>query len=196
MSFPYSISIHAPANGATGGVKEWYHHNKISIHAPANGATGARSIKTGSEYNFNPRSGERSDVSWGVACYYHTYFNPRSGERSDQVVDLLLTIFDYFNPRSGERSDLTSSNAMNRRLIFQSTLRRTERLCVLIVQQPVLLFQSTLRRTERRKQDEEIYYTLYFNPRSGERSDQMAETKLDNLNDFNPRSGERSDGIS
>ena len=55
----------------------------ISIHAPANGATAViRSVLIRLIY-FNPRSGERSDSILSAEILQQMYFNPRSGERSD-----------------------------------------------------------------------------------------------------------------
>ena len=57
-------------------------------------------------------------------------------------------------------------------LIFQSTLRRTERLIPAQALPNISLFQSTLRRTERPSHTRLLYRRQgNFNPRSGERSD-------------------------
>ena len=55
----------------------------ISIHAPARGATSCADTWRTSRTNFNPRSREGSDVS-DVLCFSsHADFNPRSREGSD-----------------------------------------------------------------------------------------------------------------
>ena len=55
-------------------------------------------------------------------------FNPRSDERSDINVTMLVKIIAYFNPRSDERSDRPTTRPDKQYILFQSTLRRTERL--------------------------------------------------------------------
>ena len=83
----------------------------------------------------------------------------------------------------------------------------------------LLLFQSTLRRTERHRVTYNQSIRQNFNPRSGERSDNRRKSKgvyamaisihapangattitkykSGNTTDFNPRSGERSDALS
>ena len=56
-------------------------------------------------------------------------------------------------------------------MLFQSTLRRTERLCWHSVDFGLGIFQSTLRRTERPSQSSLSSAPSNFNPRSDERSD-------------------------
>ena len=77
------------------------------------------------------------------------YFNPRSGERSDLLLSNRKFKYGYFNPRSGERSDYYSNIIFDDSVLFQSTLRRTERPCTVTSCCFRLVFQSTLRRTER-----------------------------------------------
>ena len=55
----------------------------ISIHAPAKGATWGNEVESEIEIYFNPRSREGSDV---VLTYFpkdNMHFNPRSREGSD-----------------------------------------------------------------------------------------------------------------
>ena len=80
--------------------------SEISIHAPTNGATVRVSRVASAVANFNPRSDERSDM--GTIC--------------------ITWLMWYFNPRSDERSDLRPHPPWRRWCVFQSTLRRTERL--------------------------------------------------------------------
>ena len=56
-----SISIHAPAKGATGDNMELDKLTAISIHAPAKGATRSATVHHRSIVYFNPRSREGSD---------------------------------------------------------------------------------------------------------------------------------------
>ena len=79
-------------------------------------------------------------------------------------------------------------------LIFQSTLRRTERPIVSGYAKKLGIFQSTLRRTERRHARTLLTCLFYnFNPRSDERSDIIYSYINNCFSYFNPRSDERSD---
>ena len=102
-------------------------------------------------------------------------------------------------------------------MLFQSTLRRTERLDATPCHAVISVFQSTLRRTERlktfsrqclhtyfnprsdeRSDGQSVMYkpsTAYFNPRSDERSDMVKSNQQSHYNHFNPRSDERSDRV-
>ena len=60
-----SISIHAPAKGATVTPADGWVKGLISIHAPAKGATQHNSSRLVPVHNFNPRSREGSD---GTGC--------------------------------------------------------------------------------------------------------------------------------
>ena len=57
-----TISIRAPARGATVGIDHGDNRLIISIRAPARGATGRRNWHTMSSAYFNPRSREGSDL--------------------------------------------------------------------------------------------------------------------------------------
>ena len=86
-----SISIHAPARGATDRLNTMAKELFISIHAPARGAT-------------------ESDIDFDL------YFNisihaPARGATSDNSINNLKTI--YFNPRSREGSDDFSTHRYN-----------------------------------------------------------------------------------
>ena len=78
-----SISIHAPARGATRFNYAIYFCFYISIHAPARGATRTYGRGSSSDNNFNPRSREGSDVTNVEKEFSSHYFNPRSREGSD-----------------------------------------------------------------------------------------------------------------
>ena len=122
---------------------------RISIHAPTNGATkNIRSVFQVSSH-FNPRSDERSDheIIKLPAEFVISIHAPTNGATGGGGTTSAL--HSHFNPRSDERSDV---NACTRRLrvsLFQSTLRRTERLCEIVITANTVVFQSTLRRTER-----------------------------------------------
>ena len=78
-----TVSIHAPARGATCFLSSLRAGTNVSIHAPARGATILRTwgglISTG----FNPRSREGSDNNRTQGTTVTTCFNPRSREGSD-----------------------------------------------------------------------------------------------------------------
>ena len=100
-----TISIHAPARGATSDRSQTEKVGNISIHAPARGAT-RRAGKIGLPFSyFNPRSREGSD----------------KGLLRDCIKDLL---FQSTLPR-GER--LPEPQSLGRPCQFQSTLPRGER---------------------------------------------------------------------
>ena len=104
---PYhSISIHAPARGATEVVKSAKLVCDISIHAPARGAT----------------------CTEGRRVVYAQDFNPRSREGSDRKPDeqrMQKWLFQSTLPR-GERRNI--SFRILGYPVFQSTLPRGERL--------------------------------------------------------------------
>ena len=77
----------------------------ISIHAPARGATkGLRPLPVPCR-DFNPRSREGSDTCISSLYPFPPYFNPRSREGSDITVTELVVSRPNFNPRSREGSD-------------------------------------------------------------------------------------------
>ena len=145
------ISIHAPTNGATpvsdllGGI------DTISIHAPTNGATAIS--------HYHPLR------------YKISIHAPTNGATDNFITaDIPYNISIHAPTNGATRASFTISSS----LLFQSTLRRTERLSVQELQVPSQPIQSTLRRTERPN-----YYIMrlllrYFNPRSDERSDYVS----------------------
>ena len=129
---------------------KWLGNTPISIHAPANGATYPHRTSLSYDDNFNPRSGERSDLKrvknqLELLISIHA---PANGATLEESIDAVNAI--NFNPRSGERSD--GVHDLDQRLLdkFQSTLRRTERQSTCRYARSWARFQSTLRRTERR----------------------------------------------
>ena len=99
------ISIHAPTNGATPLTIQADHRTCISIHAPTNGATSFGCSRSHLLHHFNPRSDERSDLQVMQASRLKqiSIHAPTNGATACP--------FDIYNP-----------------YVFQSTLRRTERL--------------------------------------------------------------------
>ena len=78
-----SISIHAPARGATLFRNVMQLETQISIHAPARGATKQAAAPFRNCSYFNPRSREWSDGNDGTNGKDGKDFNPRSREWSD-----------------------------------------------------------------------------------------------------------------
>ena len=85
----------------------------------------------GKEY-FNPRSDERSDSKWlfdfdeDNEISIHAPTNGATRSRTQRQTRPI-----YFNPRSDERSDVDAIPCHDVISVFQSTLRRTERHCIL-----------------------------------------------------------------
>ena len=129
------ISIHAPAKGATLMRSSLLRSTHISIHAPAKGATTYVFAKLRQVLHFNPRSREGSDNSRAI--------NPRMIERFQSTL-----------PRR-ERPAVTGYRSRKNR--FQSTLPRRERRPSRIARTISVLFQSTLPRRERH-----ILFLQYF----------------------------------
>ena len=188
-----SISIHAPAKGATDYFFIQLAQSKISIHAPAKGATPRRSARS-LPRNFNPRSREGSDRSY--------------------VAEVLKTSISIHAPAKGATERLVKR--MEREAKFQSTLPRRERRVASGISRIWTIFQSTLPRRERRTtahaaalmttisihapakgatlRGQQLCYTsIHFNPRSREGSDCIAPCNRSGNGNFNPRSREGSD---
>ena len=103
-----TISIHAPAQGATAEDYLQLPEYIISIHAPAQGATaGPCTVHLGRE-DFNPRSRTGSDFLEISTCYRLRHFNPRSRTGSDIRGCGRPCVVCNFNPRSRTGSDAGS----------------------------------------------------------------------------------------
>ena len=143
----------------------------ISIHAPARGATSIFCSAFHKLQYFNPRSREGSDENYIHAFSLYLHFNPRSREGSDYALyddvsdhvlfqstlprgerrlqKLYATLYRHFNPRSREGSDTTVLPGRPKPFIFQSTLPRGERRQNSSGIATAVVFQSTLPRGER-----------------------------------------------
>ena len=168
-----SISIHAPAKGATGLCVGALVQSGISIHAPAKGATCT------------------SCPTWRSCCN----FNPRSREGSDLIGSFLHCTLQYFNPRSREGSDFSrhNSDTLTALISIHAPAKGAtpSRVCLCRPKR----FQSTLPRRERRFSFRYSLLRKYFNPRSREGSDELhADTghKLD-ISIHAPAKGATSD---
>ena len=100
-----SISIHAPAKGATRVCNKGGQSLAISIHAPAKGATSKNPDPVrGGRISIHAPAKGATFISTGIFLKL-SYFNPRSREGSDVDTFLHLVHYGYFNPRSREGSD-------------------------------------------------------------------------------------------
>ena len=130
-----SISIHAPARGATLFRNVMQLETQISIHAPARGATKQAAAPFRNCSYFNPRSREWSDGRRVPGAVAGEYFNPRSREWSDEERSMLFAAGvrfqstlprverplysryrpapSHFNPRSREWSDADGGRKQN-----------------------------------------------------------------------------------
>ena len=127
-------------------------------------------------FYFNPRSDERSDKVSRETFFLRLHFNPRSDERSDPALSPVLAPQIYFNPRSDERSDTHNSRRrVDAEISIHAPTNGATHITLLLIW--LVVFQSTLRRTERRELTfEPLSLCLYFNPRSDERSDHVVLT--------------------
>ena len=166
----HDISIHAPTNGATSLTLSITSVILISIHAPTNGATTLQCEIVSIIQHFNPRSDERSDVLYETSGSKQYDFNPRSDERSDSPSSDSVYLATNFNPRSDERSDQQVGSNEHRTPISIHAPTNGATSCAATISN-LLLFQSTLRRTERLCLCLGRAVICYFNPRSDERSD-------------------------
>ena len=101
-----SISIHAPARGATRYYIDANSGDDISIHAPARGATTFAAILQVQESIFQstPPRGGRHDGK-GPYSAAGLNFNPRPREGGDGYIRHEQTADAYFNPRPREGGD-------------------------------------------------------------------------------------------
>ena len=102
-------------------------YNTISIHAPAKGATNPSPSCVASTNNFNPRSREGSDhrlANFGKSSHISIHAPAKGATPHGLAVCNLLAIFQSTLPR---RERLFNSVCIIQLNIFQSTLPRRER---------------------------------------------------------------------
>ena len=102
----------------------------ISIHAPAKGATIFKIIKNTDCFYFNPRSREGSDRGRQRLSIKLYNFNPRSREGSDLLVLRVLTNHKLFQSTLPRRERPCKMFFDIFIFVFQSTLPRRERHCI------------------------------------------------------------------
>ena len=105
----FTISIHAPARGATQNATDLIEQGHISIHAPARGATidSQCVCLIGNTFQSTLPRGERQDAAEDTPKTTGN-FNPRSREGSDIESEVTVIGNIDFNPRSREGSDADS----------------------------------------------------------------------------------------
>ncbi|CAP53998.1 conserved hypothetical protein [Gluconacetobacter diazotrophicus PA1 5] len=122
-----SVSIHAPAQGATGRSMRSVCMDAVSIHAPAQGATPKYYLSARACRGFNPRSRTGSDSLAKEAMSRLGGFNPRSRTGSDPAAMRAPSALRGFNPRSRTGSDPARFTPSHVSATFQSTLPHRER---------------------------------------------------------------------
>ena len=131
-------------------LRSFQSNTSISIHAPTNGATCETYVVMPTVDNFNPRSDERSDNICNTTLHITFTISihaPTNGATKMTIINKnprYISIHAptngatrqpmykgygcrHFNPRSDERSDSDSVIDPQSTVVFQSTLRRTER---------------------------------------------------------------------
>ena len=183
-----------PREGGDGCRDDGYHRRlSISIHAPARGATPCRGKSRGDTWHFNPRPREGGDYIFGaiIDTIIISIHAPARGATT--IWRAATTTYPYFNPRPREGSDggvcercgghnaisihapargataLMSSDISGEG--FQSTPPRGERQLYQRERFDTFKFQSTPPRGERRWAGPCLVPSRYFNPRPREGSD-------------------------
>ena len=122
MRAPRSVSIHAPAWGATSAGQVTLDCLPVSIHAPAWGATCAFYYLDGGSIQFqstHPRGVRRWPISnW---CATAPCFNPRTRVGCDSRAMCRPWPRSSFNPRTRVGCDTTADGTVVRISVFQST---------------------------------------------------------------------------
>ena len=83
-----TVSIHAPARGATPHSRDLTPASLVSIHAPARGATAHQTYRRIIADGFNPRPCARGDRTSIVQSCDSPSFNPRPCARGDRNVQI------------------------------------------------------------------------------------------------------------
>ena len=130
------------------------HFPSISIHAPARGATDDLLAFLGQDQDFNPRSREGSDLFLDQTPFYVVTFQstlPR-GERRKRSPR--RQGYHHFNPRSREGSDQYGSHGHNSWQWISIHAPARGATCQALLFKISFQFQSTLPRGERRREKE------------------------------------------
>ena len=212
-----SISIHAPARGATLFRNVMQLETQISIHAPVRGATVKElcEIVWGEFQSTLPRGERRVFLCHVTDNRSISIHAPASGATLEVVEVVRRRVFQSTLPRVERRATSTWSCC---RRVFQSTLPRVERrgkiyvVCsrgAISIHAPAsgatvifplsscsVTFQSTLPRVERRRRRTQTKRLYRFQSTLPRVERPAALIKTGTPSHFNPRSREWSDGRS
>ena len=212
-----SISIHAPARGATwvqarrrwhrpdfnprsrtgsdSGYQKLWNCWDISIHAPARGATNRHQCRQFPSIYFNPRSRTGSDVGQGWHVLPPTKFQSTlpHGERPNSLIrSSYLGLISIHAPARGATE--SERNQADFRDISIHAPARGATLCSLAPLYPIWEFQSTLPHGERRYINSSVaqseIISIHAPARGATRATRRNHRKVRN---FNPRSRTGSD---
>ena len=147
IEFPvrYSVSIHAPAGGATRGKFSNSFNKQVSIHAPAGGATiYSWFLALSNTYGFNPRTRRGCDRSSPISSWLTRLVSihaPAGGATTCRPKEHALRGVSIHAPAGG--ATLVGAFLRYTAVKFQSTHPQgVRRMCVLLMQTGIL-FQST-----------------------------------------------------
>ena len=170
------------------------HFLYVSIHAPTKGAT-SMLLKYADIASFQSTLLRKERLSINSVKFFRWFsFNPRSYERSDLTWIFVRMMELRFNPRSYERSDRWNYKKIWWTITFQSTLLRKERRNGSAWRRDAKEFQSTLLRKERHaiKNIPEAEGAVSIHaPTKG--ATLISSFSVLSAKCFNPRSYERSD---
>ena len=99
----------------------------VSIHAPARGATAERGAGDGGQHSFNPRARAGRDVKRSVRRAGCAGFNPRARAGRDARWRCGSSGVKSFNPRARAGRDGEAIEIPAQRVVFQSTRPRGAR---------------------------------------------------------------------
>ena len=197
-TFLPSVSIHAPARGATVKLRELEMRHKVSIHAPARGATRRSCACHAPSGCFNPRAREGRDLCGRGNGSARRGFNPRAREGRDrsarhaahqtQRVSIHAPARgatrlpwrpwvepSRFNPRAREGRDRGWRWCRRRRTCFNPRAREGRDAVPVALTIKLQPFQSTRPRGARRGRRGSTPGVSGFNPRAREGRDQPAQ---------------------
>ena len=157
----FTISIHAPAKGATFFTHPYKACPTISIHAPAKGATSVGSVMdmfTGISIHAPAKGATDTSLKIypKITISIHA---PAKG--ATKVHQMFCADIMNFNPRSREGSDLILNSIFLFVTLFQSTLPRRERLIVLDLHSRFINFNPRSREGSDSNIIQQISFSLY-----------------------------------
>ena len=191
----FTVSIRAPARGATNAWRASSKTVAVSIRAPARGATSAGTADSARGHGFNSRSREGSDVLRLPIIARRFRFNSRSREGSDVngVSQCWISKVSIRAPARGATS-ISTTAASAASVSIRAPARGATQCWKLSTRIPK--FQFALPRGERPASELRSPGWGRFNSRSREGSDAFSPPPLITSSRFNSRSREGSDACS